>query len=384
MRGRSGGNLRLAAQPEIFSGGKKGRAWLVPTLYGYNRFYIRAVGTTRFLNNLEQVHVRRMISRFQRFKLMAGLGLALLMPALAWAGTGTTTTVTAAESTVSSCTVTTLTLGLSTSTAPLAGTVTVYDSGSGSATSLGTVTLGTTGSATVSYLLGDGAHTLYAVYAGDDTYTTSTSTSQNETVSSQCSNSFILQASSLVNSSTSTTGSLTAGQAGTSTITVIPNASFVAALSAPAYVEVSCSGLPDQSYCSFSPTTVEFGVGQYASGSSTMILQTEAASTAKLERNGRNTPIAWAFLLPGLLGLGGMAFAARRNRVLQRLSLVMLLGIVTMLGTTGCNPRYSYYNHGPSPNGATPSGTYTVKVTGQYNNGLSATSASTTVTMVVK
>ena len=42
------------------------------------------------------------------------------------------------------------------------------------------------------------------------------------------------------------------------------------------------------------------------------------------------------------------------------------------LGTTACNPLYNYYNHGPVPNPATPSGTYTVTVTAQSSNGVTA------------
>jgi hypothetical protein len=61
-----------------------------------------------------------------------------------------------------------------------------------------------------------------------------------------------------------------------------------------------------------------------------------------------------------------------------------LVGVVTMLGATGCNPRYGYEHHGPEPNPATPAGTYTVKVTAQSSNGVTATLRSTSFVLTVK
>jgi hypothetical protein len=55
-----------------------------------------------------------------------------------------------------------------------------------------------------------------------------------------------------------------------------------------------------------------------------------------------------------------------------------------MLGTTACNPRYYYLNHGPIPNPPTPSGSYTVNVTAQSTNGITAITHSTTLALTVK
>lgn len=84
-----------------------------------------------------------------------------------------------------------------------------------------------------------------------------------------------------------------------------------------------------------------------------------------------------------MLGLGGLAWSARRRRWLQRLALVALVGLVTLLGTTACNPRYYYLNHGPQPNPATPNGTYNVTVTAQTTNGVTATTTNTTMVLTV-
>src|ERR1019366_4190682 len=91
-----------------------------------------------------------------------------------------------------------------------------------------------------------------------------------------------------------------------------------------------------------------------------------------------------AILLPGALCFGGLAWGARRRPWLQRLSLFTLLALVTMMGTTACNPRYDYFHHGPPINPATPAGTYTVIVTAQSSNGVTAITNSTTMALTVQ
>jgi hypothetical protein len=95
-------------------------------------------------------------------------------------------------------------------------------------------------------------------------------------------------------------------------------------------------------------------------------------------------PVEWAILLPGVLGLGGLAWGARRRAWLSRLSLIALVGLVTMLGTTACNPHYYYYNHGPGNVPATPAGTYTITVTGQSTNGITAQAQSVPLVLTVQ
>ena len=82
-------------------------------------------------------------------------------------------------------------------------------------------------------------------------------------------------------------------------------------------------------------------------------------------------------------GIGKPGMGTRRRRWLQRLALVALVGLVTTLGTTGCNPLYYYYNHGPPDPPATPSGTYNMLVTAQSSNGITAITNSTTMVLTV-
>jgi hypothetical protein len=94
--------------------------------------------------------------------------------------------------------------------------------------------------------------------------------------------------------------------------------------------------------------------------------------------------VAWAVLLPGTLGLAGLAFSARRRRWLSRLALIALIGFVSILGATACAPRYNYYNHGPPYNLPTPTGSYTLQITAQSSNGIAATTHTTQFALTVK
>jgi hypothetical protein len=158
------------------------------------------------------------------------------------------------------------------------------------------------------------------------------------------------------------------------------------------FVTLSCSGLPDQSTCTFTPENVEIlstscpnPAATSCPINSSMVITTQAASTTASSGTRRSsTPVAWAFLLPGALVLAGLSWGSRRRRWLSRLSLVALVGLVSVLGTTACNPLYNYEHHGPVPNPATPAGTYTISVVAQSSNGISATTHSTTMALTVK
>jgi hypothetical protein len=342
--------------------------------------------------DLEQVHVRGMNRRSLRLEMVAGLGMALAplvllvlpLTAASAQGIGTTTTMTAQSATASSCSLTTLTVGVTSTTGVPAGTVMINDAASGSPVSLGSEALNSSGQASFVFALPNGVHTLSAAYAGNATYNSSSSVAVSQTVSSQCTASFVVTVSSLSPSNT-----LTAGQAGTGTITVTPLSSFVPASgAAPAFITLSCSGLPNQTSCIFSPESLEILPSQNEGVTSSMVLQTQAAGTARAtlpaSHGNGSGPVAWAILLPGVLGLGGLAWGARRRAWLRRLSLVALVGFVAMLGTTACNPRYYYYNHGPPTNQATPSGTFTITVTGQSSNGITAVTQNTTFALTVQ
>ena len=321
--------------------------------------------------------------------------IALAMPALAApAPIATTTTLTAG--TLSTCSQP-LTIAVTSGGTPVAGgTVAISDEFNGNAVTVTTVALSSAGTASPTVDLAAGSHSLTATFAGNTSYAASTSTPAIVvSIATECE--FTVAISNISPSSTTAgTLTLTPGQSGSATVTVTPSVEYTSTLTAPMYVAISCSGLPDGATCVPTPENLEIlsttpescPSGSLASAcppTSSILIETFAASSASAApASGKGSaPIAWAILLPGALCLGGMAFGARRRRWRSRLSLLALVGLVTVLGTTACNPRYNYLNHGPPANPATPAGTYTVTVTAQANNGVIATTHTTTFVLVV-
>jgi len=336
--------------------------------------------------------------------LVAGLIIALAMPALsvvaAYAQSATSTTLTAGTLPANSCSQP-LTIAVTSGGSPLTGgTVTINDVFNGNPVTVASVALSSAGTASPTVDLSAGSHSLTATFAaqtvGATSYTASTSTPAIPvSIATECE--FTVSVSNITPSSTANTLTLTPGQAGTATITVTPSVEYTSTLTAPMFVSISCSGLPDQTTCTPTPENLEIlsttpeicPSGSSASAcppTSSLLIQTFAASSASNTPPHRrdSAPIAWAILLPGALCLGGLAFGARRRRWLNRLSLLALLGLVTTLGTTACNPQYDYKKHAPPNNPATSAGTYTITVTAQTNNGVTATTHSTNFVLVVK
>lgn len=320
--------------------------------------------------------MRGMICRSLRLKLVAGLGIALGMPLLTVAaasaqGVATQTSLSVATRDHGGRTDATVTVNVTGADGqPATGAVTISDQGK----PLAGVALNAQGQANTVLTLAGGNHALTATYVGDSTHQASASTTSNVVALTSGVPDFTI-------SIAPTTEDLTAGQSATVITTVTPtNAS---ALTSPLFVTVSCAGLPDQALCIFTPENLEILPGATAPLTSSMVLETQSAGTAMLARPGGNG-IEWALLLPGMLGLGGLAWGTRRRPWLNRLALLALVALVTTIGTTACNPRYYYLNHGPPENTPTPAGTYTISVTAQSSNGVSATTHSTTLALTVK
>lgn len=252
------------------------------------------------------------------------------------------------------------------------GTITLTDGGK----SLAGFALDTQGQATSTITLPGGSHSLRAVYSGNSTHAISNSAVSTLAATAGTTPDFSIAVAPA-------SASLKQGQSGSAIVTVTPiNA---ASLAAPMFVTISCSGLPDQTSCTFTPENIEIPIGAASGITSSMVIATQAASIAKAEpANLRSAnPVAWAILLPGTLTLGGLAFGLRRRRFLSRLTLMALLAFVGMLGSTACSPLYNYRNHGPTPNLPTPTGTYNVTISAQSSNGVTATTHTTTIALTV-
>lgn len=314
--------------------------------------------------------------RIARLGLVAALSVAAALPALAAAtapSLGTETTLSTEINDQGGRTRAKVTVTVAGQDGlPAAGAVVIADEGK----PLAGVALNAEGRAISTIALPPGEHNLTATYSGDATHRTSAS-----------------QPAAVRAQSTATPGfsiavapaALTAaqGQSKSSTVSITPvNA---ASLTAPMFVTLSCSGLPDQASCTFTPENLEILPNATAAVTSSMVVATVAGSTARVAplktSNGR--PVAWAVLVPGALGLMGLAFGARRRAWLSRLCLLAVLGLISTVGMTACAPRYNYYNHGPTENRPTPTGTYTLLVTAQTSNGITATAESTTLVLTV-
>jgi len=317
-----------------------------------------------------------MIRRSLRLEFVAGLGIALAMPALSVAavnpqGVATQTTLnveTLDQGGRTQATVAVTVTGVD--GLPASGAVVLSDRGN----QLAGAGLNAQGQASLTISLLAGNHSLSAIYQGDSTHASSVSQPEEITALDSSTPDFGITIAPA-------TLTLTPGQTGTVTASVTPENS--AALTSPMFVTLSCSGLPDQASCTFTPENIEILPGATAAIPIPMVVVTQAAGgTAASLR--RSNPVAWAFLLPGALALGGLAWSARRRPWLNRLALLALVAFVTLLGTTACAPRYDYYNHGPPIPPATPAGNYNVIVTAQSSNGVTAITNNANLALTVQ
>ena len=253
---------------------------------------------------------------------------------------------------------------------PATGSVTINDDGK----PLAGFVLDAQGQRTETLSLAGGAHSLKAVYNGNSTHAVSASSVAPISAIAGTTPDFSVAIAPA-------TLSLKQGQSGSAIVTVTPiNA---ASLTTPMFVTISCSGLPDQTACTFTPENIEIPIGASAPINSSMVLATQSGTlTGRIDLQRSPDSIAWAFL-PGVLALGGLAFGVRGNRALSRLVLLTLVGFVTVLGATACSPLYNYHNHGPPHNLPTPAGSYNVTIAAQSSNGVTATTHSTTLALTV-
>jgi Bacterial Ig-like domain (group 3) len=329
-----------------------------------------------FLWILEQVHVIRMFCRGLRLSLVAALGIALATPGPAATAPSTQltthTTLLVDTRDVNGHTQANFFVAVSGADgSPVTGSIAITDAGK----PLAGFTLGAQGEATANLDLAPGYHSFSAVYIGDQGHLGSRSQVAPISAATSSTPDFSVSISPA-------TLSLKQGQAGSATVSVTPvNA---ASLATPMFVTISCSGLPDQSACTFTPENIEIPIGATTPISSSLVLSTQTGTltTAKATPHRDARPIAWA-ILPGSLALLGFAFGMRRRRFLSRIAMVGLVAFVSVLGTTACSPLYNYYNHGPTHNLPTPAGTYTVTITAQSSNGVTATTHNTTVALTV-
>ena len=332
--------------------------------------------------------MRRLIGRALRLEfwgslvagapVIAGMGIALALPALALpagqsGGLATDTTLAAETRDQSGLTQATLSVTvIGRDGQPATGAVVIQDEGK----PIAGVALDSEGRATSTISLPPGDHHLTAAYAGDLTHQASVSQISAVPAATGATPDFSISVAPA-------SLSLKQGQSGSVVASITPiNAS---SLTAPMFVTLSCGGLPDQAKCTFTPQNLQVLPNTTTPVTSSLVVSTVMGSAMRVTppQTTHAHPVAWCVLLPGALGLAGLAFGARRRAWLSRLSLFGLVALVTILGTAGCSPLYNYYNHGPSPNLPTPAGAYTLNVTAQSSNGVSAATHITNMVLIV-
>lgn len=155
---------------------------------------------------------------------------------------------------------------------------------------------------------------------------------------------------------------IVAGQSGQATFTVTPENGF------DSQVSFSCSGLPAEASCSFSPPNVTPNGGPVTS---TLTVNTTAASSAQRWPEGWPRFPAYAAL--GMMGLA-LIYAAGRRRT-RPLAMVQFAALCLFLliasGVSSCSSK------GTSGNPGTPAGTTTISVSAAVSGGGGANHAAT-------
>lgn len=240
------------------------------------------------------------------------------------------------------------------------GTVSFY---SGS-TLLSTVTLasGSTKATYTTQTISYSSYTFSAVYSGDTNFNTSTS------ATTTASPDFLIVASSA-------TASVPQGGVGTWTATLTPLFNYSGTVTA------SCSGLPANTVCRYSPTSMTLSGGAAQTFSVYFYTNTNPQLAGFMSPwFGESWSVRMASSFAGLFMLAVSFFAVRKRhrRVRFSLSLLFVLASIVCLGNVGCSS--GSYPEGTAGQYVTPQGTSTVTVTFKDSSGVSHAN---TVTLTV-
>jgi hypothetical protein len=196
-------------------------------------------------------------------------------------------------------------------------------------------------------LLPAGSNPVVAIYQGQSANLSSISNSELVHANASTAAGFTVAA-------TPTSLSTAIGGFVSSNITVTPVNGF------NAYVTLSCSGLPINTTCTFTPvsvaaacTTGATGAQTCTPGTSVMQIQTQTPSPVKNARNSEPGLGRFAFALPLLFGLAGLG--ARKRKAWRNLALA-ILAFAGVVGMTACSERYRYLNHARRRTRELPSG----------------------------
>lgn len=204
-----------------------------------------------------------------------------------------------------------------------------------------------------------GAHQVLAIYQGDATHLSSISPSAQANAAPSTEAGYTVTANP-------TSLTVVTGSFASVVITLTPVNGF------NAYVNLSCSEMPFNATCTFSPSNVLTGCTGTGTqqtcppATSVLQVQTLALHSASLRTERRDYAKQYGFVFPALFGLGALGIRKRRR---FRNTALMLFLFAGMMSLTACNVRWYYLNHGPPPNTGTPPGVYTFTIVASSTNG---------------
>ena len=234
-----------------------------------------------------------------------------------------------------------------------------------SSTTIGTVALDGTGSASfATSALAQSSHSITAQYAGDANFTGSVATALTQTVNPVPIPDFTVSAAP-------STLTLTAGQSGSVTFTVTPiNGSTQT-------VTLSCGSLPANATCTFAPASVILDGVHAATATATIQTGANVAASASLWRPSPPVPGSPLMQLAGYwsFSLFSLGFLGLRRPRRAAVTWMLLFGLAFALAA--CGDRSSIWN---PAQGGTPPGTYSVSITATAG----ATSHAATISVIIQ
>jgi hypothetical protein len=348
---------------------------------------------------ITKMDMRRIAHQAAKVTSVAGM-MAILAVASATAETSGITTHTelaTANQEISGRTVATYTATvLGEDGAPATGSVSLVEG----SRHLASAALDATGKANIRYdALPSGYHALTAVYNGDAIHLSSQSSIVTVHPEAAASPDFSLGIN-VVGSTDGTTMTLAApGDSGSLVATVTPTKGFTGfislSLTGPSAVTGTAGGtsLPTGVTYSFAPANLQLVAPTTANPTAAQTADMQVITAAynglgsngagpKLHHGSESTggQVFLAILLPGAIVFG---YVGRKKKQFLSVLVLVLVGGLTTVTLTGCAARYKYLNHGPAPDGTQP-GTYTLTVTAQTSDGVTSSSQSQTMTLVVK
>jgi hypothetical protein len=241
-----------------------------------------------------------------------------------------------------------------------------------------------------------GDHALRVVYGGDATHAGSLSETAVVHSDAAAAPGFVLSISPGALPAAGQT--LAPGNSGDVTATITSVNGFTG------FVSLSCAGAPVSpgSYtdnalpvgvtCTFTPANLQVTSAVASSSNPTVVSYLTVQTTAPAGQNAGShnpkatrdrdavSPLALAVLLPGVIGFG---LLGRKRKLFNRVAMLLMVGTVSLLGTTACNARYKYLNHPPTANDGTPPGAYTLTVWAQTSNGVTASEQPVSLALTV-